>query len=74
MINKTDIPRPLGIMPHKLLIPFRPFVLRVSRQHALDTHAYALHILHRAPAGGAEKVEADDAVGVDVWVNGDGAL
>lgn len=74
MINKIDIPRPLGVMPHELLVPFRPLVLRVPRQHALDTHAHALHILHRAPAGGAEEVEADDAVGVDVWVDRDGAV
>lgn len=73
MINKTNIPRPLGITPHKLLIPLRPLVLRVPRQHALDTHADALDVLHRAPPRRAEQVEADDAVGVDVRVDRDGA-
>ena len=72
MINKTNIPRPLRITPHKRLIPLGPLILRIPRQHALDTHTHALHILHGAPARGAEQVEADDAVGVDVRMDGDG--
>lgn len=71
MINKANIPRALRITPHKRLIPLRPLVLCVAREHALDTHAHAFDILHRAPACGAEQIEADDAVGVDVRVDWD---
>lgn len=54
-------------------VPGRSLVLRVAGQHALQAHADALDVLHRTPAGGAEEVEADDAVAVDVWMHGDGA-
>ena len=70
MIHKTDIPRALRITPHKRLIALRSLILRVPCQHALDTHAHALNILHRAPARVAEEVEADDAIRVDVRVDG----
>ena len=71
MILKPYIPRSLRIPPHKFLIPGWPLVLRVPRQHALQTHTDALDILHRTPSRGTEEVEADDAVAVDVWVDGD---
>ena len=73
MINKTNIPRPLGIVPDKLLVPFRPLVLGVPCQHALNTHADTLDILYGAPAGGAKKVQTDYPIGVNVWVDWDGA-
>ena len=30
--------------------------------------------MHGRPAGAGEEVEADDAVAVDVWMDGDGAV
>ena len=57
----------------KLIVALRPLVLRVASQHTLNTHADALDALHGAPARGAEEIQTDDAVGVDVWVDGDGA-
>ena len=74
LIVKPYIPRPLRVPPHKVLVTRRPLVLTVPRQHALDAHAHALDVLHGAPAGAAEQVEADDAVGVDVRVHGDFAV
>lgn len=68
---KPNIPRPPLITRHKLLIPRRPLVLGIRSQHALDTHAHALDRLHGRPASAAEEVEADDAVAVDVRVDGD---
>ena len=73
LINKPDIPRPLRVPPHKLLVSRRPLRLLIPRQHALNTHAHALDVLHRAPALVAEEIEADDAVAVDVGMKGDGA-
>lgn len=71
MILKPDIPRPLRVQPHKVVVPGRPLVLRVARQHALQAHAHALDVLHGRPAGRAEQIETDDAVAVDVRVDGD---
>ena len=48
-------------------------VLGVARQHALNRHADAFDALDGRPACRAEEVETDDAVGVDVGVNGDRA-
>lgn len=71
MILKPYIPRPLRVQPHEILVPRGALVLRVARQHALQAHAHALDVLHGRPAGRAEQVEADDAVAVDVRVDGD---
>lgn len=59
-------------MPDKLLIARWPLVFGITGQHALETHAYRLHILDGRPALRTEQVETDDAVGVDVRVDGDG--
>ncbi len=74
LIHETDVSGSLRVPPHKILVPWRPLILGVSCQHALDTHAHTCDILHRAPSLRAEQVQADDAVGVDVWVDGDGAV
>lgn len=74
LIEKPDVPRPQRVPPHEILIPRRSLVLAVAGQHALDAHAHALDVLDGAPAGAAEEVEADDAVGVDVRVHGDFAV
>ena len=71
IILKPNIPRPPLITRHKLLIPRGPFILGIRRQHALDAHADTLDRLHGRPAGTAEQVETDDAVAVDVRVDGD---
>ena len=70
-IAKPDIPRSLRIPLYKLLVPRRTLILGISRQHTLQTHGHALDVLDGTPAGGAEEIEADDAVGVDVRVDGD---
>jgi hypothetical protein len=57
----------------ELLIALWSLVPGVARQHALDAHAHALDALHRGPARGAEKVQADDSITVYVRVDGDGA-
>ncbi len=74
VIIEMNIPRTLQVAPHKLFIPRRTFVLVVARQHALDAHAYALDVLHGAPALIAQQVQTDDAVGVDMGVHRDGAI
>jgi hypothetical protein len=72
MEHKVDIPWPLRIVPHEILVSLRPFLLRIAREHALQTDAYAFDVVDGRPAGAVEQVEADDAVGVDVWVPGYG--
>ena len=68
---EIDIPRPLPVHAHKVLVPRWSLVLIITRQHALKAHADALDVVHRAPAGLVEEVQADDAVGVHVRVHGD---
>jgi hypothetical protein len=66
--HKPNIPRPLLIIPHEVLVSLRPLLLRITRQHALQAHANRLDVLDRRPPAAVQQVEADDAVGVDVWV------
>lgn len=68
--DEVDIPRPLSIVLDEVIVPWRPLLLGVACKHALQTDADTLHIVYGAPAGSVEKVEADDAVGVDVRVPG----
>jgi hypothetical protein len=70
MKHEIDIPRPLRVVPHKVIIPFWPLLFRVARQHALQTDTNAFDIVYRRPSLSVEYVKADDAVGVDVWVPG----
>ncbi len=51
------------------LVTLWSLVLGIARQHALYAHAYALHALHRRPAGRAEEVETYNTIAVDVGVN-----
>lgn len=74
VIAELNIAGALSVSSDKLLITRGPLVLGVAGQHALDAHADALGALDWAPALVAEKVEADDAVGVDVRVDGDRAV
>lgn len=70
VIVKLDVLRPCLVRADKVGVAFGPVVLCVAREHALDAHTYALDILYGAPARGAQEVQADDAVGVDVRVHG----
>lgn len=74
IVEEVDVPRTLRVSPHKFLVTWGSLVLDVPRQHALYAHADTLHVLHRAPALTAEKVKADDAIGVDVRVDRDWAF
>jgi hypothetical protein len=62
VIEELDIAWSLPISPHKLFVSRWPFVKRIACQHTLNAHAHAFSILNRAPAFGAEQVEADDAI------------
>lgn len=73
MIQKVDIPRPLAIVRHKVRIPRRPLGFIIPRQHTLYTDTNTLHIMHRAPALGIQQIETDDAVAVDVGMEGYGS-
>ena len=66
MVVEINVPRPQSIAPDEFLVTRRAFVLGVARQHALQGHAHALNILHRAPPLLTQEVETDDAVRVDV--------
>jgi hypothetical protein len=74
VVEKVNVFRPQAVAAYKLLVPWRSLILSVAREHALQAHAHALDILHGAPPLLAEEVEADDAVGVYVWVDGDRAV
>jgi len=71
VVIKINVPWSPSIISHKVFVAFWPLVLRIAGQHTLYAHAYALDILHGTPALGAEEVEADYAVGVNVWVHRD---
>lgn len=69
MVIEIDVSWSSSVVGHELLIAFRSLVLGVSGQHALETHAYAFHILYGCPALRAEEIETDDSVGVNMWVH-----
>lgn len=73
IVLKVNIPRPTAIRSHEIVVPRRPLVARIRRQHTLDTHADALDRLHGRPPGRAEQVQTDNPVAVDVRVDGDWA-
>lgn len=74
LVNEPDISGPLGISADEFLVTGGTLVLGVARQHALYAHADTLDVVDGTPALGAEQIEADDAVGVDVGVDGHGPL
>ena len=65
-VNKANVPWSLPVPPHKFFISRRPFILRIARQHALQTHANTFNILYRRPACRAKKIETYNSIGVDV--------
>lgn len=72
--HKVDVPRSLRVVLDKVLVARRPLLLCVAGEHALQADTHALHVVNRAPALFVEKVEADNAVGVDVRVPRYGVL
>ena len=74
VVQEIDIARTPSIAPHKLLITWRPFVLHIPCEHTLYTHADALDVLDGTPALSAQQIQTNDAVGVDVRVDGDGTV
>lgn len=54
VVVKVDVSRAEAVPANKLFVAWRPLVLGVPRKHALDTHAYALDVLYRAPSLVAE--------------------
>lgn len=44
--HEVDIPRPLCVVSHEILVSRRPLLLGVARQHALQTHADALNVVN----------------------------
>lgn len=45
LVDESNVPRPLRISPDKILIAWRPLIFRIASQHALEAHAYRLHVL-----------------------------
>lgn len=70
--DKANISRPLRVVSDEVIVSLRPFLLRVTREHALQADTYALDVVYWRPALSVKEVEADDAVGVDVRVPGYG--
>lgn len=70
MEDKAYVPRPLRVVPNEVVVAWWSFLLRVACEHALQTDTHAFHVVYRAPTLFVEKVETNDAVGVDVWVPG----
>src|SRR5438105_7008455 len=68
VVVEIDVPRAQSISPHKVLIAWRPLVLGVSCQHALNAHAYTLDVLDWAPSLASQQIKANYAVRVYVWV------
>lgn len=71
VIVEVDVSGSLPVTAHELFVAGGPLVLGIAGQHALDAHADTLNVLHWTPSLLAEKIQADDAVGVDVGVHRD---
>lgn len=69
MVIECNIPRSLAVTAHKLLVTRWSLVLGVACQHTLNAHTNTLNTLNWAPALRAEKVQAYDAVGVNMRVH-----
>jgi hypothetical protein len=71
VVKEINVPRPSSIVGYEMLVSLRTLIFGIARQHALQTHADTLHVLNRRPSLMAQKIQADDAVGVDVRVDRD---
>jgi hypothetical protein len=69
VVVELDIPWAQPITPHKFFVSWWTLVLGIASQHTLDAHADALHVLDRTPALLAQKIETDEAVGVDMGMH-----
>jgi len=72
MEDEADIPRPLLVVPYKVLISRWSLLLRIACKHTLQAHTYTLYVMNWRPARTVEQVQANDAVGVNVRVPRDG--
>lgn len=45
MEDEADVPRPLRVVPHEVIVSFWSFLLCVAREHALQADAYALDVV-----------------------------
>ncbi len=69
MVIEGDVSRSLAVTTHKFFVARWTLVLGVACQHALDAHTDTLDTLNRTPALRAEKVQAYDAVGINVGMH-----
>ena len=68
MEKEIAILRSLRVIFHEILVAWRPFLLCVACQHALQADTNTLYIVDRTPALTVKQVKTDDAIRVDVWV------
>lgn len=69
MVVEVDVSRAQAVLSYEVLVSRRSLALCVPSEHALNGHANALHILHRAPSLRSKQVKADDAIRVDMGVH-----
>lgn len=50
MEHEVDIPWPLRVVPNEIVVSLGSLLLGVTREHALQTDANALHVVYRRPA------------------------
>ena len=74
MKDKINIAWSEPVGPNKIGISRGPFVLGVASEHTLDADAHTFDVLNRGPALTTQKIQADDAVGVNVRVHGNGTV
>lgn len=43
--HEAYVPRPLRVVSDEVIVTLRPLLLRVARQHALQTDAHALDVV-----------------------------
>lgn len=73
LVDKVDVADATAVGGDEFLVTGGSFVAGIGGQHALQTHANALDVLHGRPTGRAEEIEADNAVAIDVGVDGNRA-
>jgi len=74
MENKVDILRPLLVVLDEVLVPWWSLLLRITRQHALETDTDTFYIMYRRPTLTVEEVQAYNTVRVNVRVPWDWVL
>jgi hypothetical protein len=74
MVIELHVPWAQPVAPYKLFVPGRALVLCISSEHALDTHADALHVLNWTPTLSTEEIQADDAICIDMRMHGNWSI